>query len=386
MRYQTWLLLFAGLVSVPQLAFSGGVWSQAAPARDGWQAGAYPMPVQPTGARTAVPRFADQGARLRAAGYRFRPWEGPAPGNGSYQVNPRRQMPVAAYSADRPVWRPTAQVGKPRPASVPVWRPPVPSDVGMTYPAAGGFSAPVPSSGGGYRFRPVDTTKRAQVQNAPRYRPVQVRIPEGYVFRPLNPVARTAPRQTAQSAPGFTPAYSSAAIGNWPGYAYSPWQYQAYRPYPHHFAAPLPRFEQAAAYPDPRWAVYPPYPAAYAPSMRPMPGFRPRSRPEIVRRGAVNRHSYAQRYPRQQRYAPGRAYAWPQGRESFARYRVPNVYGSRSVYQPPVAPARVNRYGMNWYDGQGDGEGAWYRLTLNAEPTVSQSQEYSGVSPFEPAN
>jgi hypothetical protein len=35
--------------------------------------------------------------------------------------------------------------------------------------------------------------------------------------------------------------------------------------------------------------------------------------------------------------------------------------------------AAPNRHGVDWYDGMGDGEGAWYKLTgQQAWPRVSQ--------------
>jgi hypothetical protein len=44
--------------------------------------------------------------------------------------------------------------------------------------------------------------------------------------------------------------------------------------------------------------------------------------------------------------------------------------GMQYAMQRPYAP---NRYGVNWYDGHGDGEGAWYQLAgQQAWPRVSQ--------------
>jgi hypothetical protein len=74
-------------------------------------------------------------------------------------------------------------------------------------------------------------------------------------------------------------------------------------------------------------------------------------------------------------------------------YPVPNYQQNGSGWVPynPVMPGRQpymamhypgmhrpsmpNRYGVDWYDGMGDGEGAWYKLAGQQEwPRVSQYQ------------
>ena len=382
MRYPAWLLLFAGVLSAPQLALSAGAWGEN-PQYRGWQTANTQPPAGPAQYRpapaTLAPRFADQGARLRAAGYRFRPWEAAVESQRPLQQAYPQQAPVARYPAHQPAWRPTAPSTT---ARAPQWHAQAP----VSYPVERMVQAPGPYAHTGYRFRPYQ--QPAKPQTAPRYRPVQVQIPDRYVFRPLNPVASPAPQRPSAIPAPVTAPYSAPATGYLPGHAaYYPPRQRSVSPYQAYRYAPSHRSGWVAGYPQPRrmaaYPTYPSFPVAYAPGFSPMPQFRPRPGPEMARPAQSSRPFSARRHFHQQRYVPGPAYAWRQGAPRYARYQAPYAYGPQSAYAPPV---RSNRYGMNWYDGRGDGEGAWYSLTLKSEPVISQSQEPWAVSPYDQAN
>lgn len=218
----------------------------------------------------------------------------------------------------------------------------------------------------GYRFRPLPPIQRAVMAQPVRYRPLRIQIPNRYVFRPLKPAARRRPPMPEQRPVAATPtAYPPAARHYayypnrpWPnsrnmagGYPAAPWTnaWRAYPPpswispqrrYPYPMAQgvnPLPRY-QSGPY---RWR-----------EPTPMPGYPPRY---VWRR-------------------PDRAFAPPP--PAWHDWRVPSPgYGwvGRTAQRPPLPPARQNRYGTDWYDGRGDDDGAWYRLLLQSSPAVSQS-------------
>ena len=379
MRNQAWLSLFAGLVMAPQVALSSGVWKDAAQT-GAWQYPGYGMPgsaqfrpVAPSGNGSTAPAFVNQ-----TAGYRFRPWEGSVDTHRQPQRPFPQQAPVSANRGYQPGWRPTsAPAASAQPATP------------LAYPARRvGYntaSHPMP----GYRFRPLQKAQSAGHEQTQRYRPIQVQIPDRYVFRPLNPVARPTPaRRTAPPAP-MTPVYAGPPLqGNWPGYAYAPPRQQSRPSYWGHSPyAPTPGYGRSMGYPDPRWAFRPnPYPRTHFPGRNTMPGFRPRSRAEVAANAPFYPHPQFRPHPLQRRYAPGPSYVWRPEQRRFPGYQSPYAAAPRSVYRPPVTPARLNRYGMDWYDGRGDGEGAWYRLTLKSSPTISQTQEPWSVSPREHAN
>ncbi len=382
MRYQGWLVLIAGLVTVPQAALCAGAWSETSP-YGGWQAPGYQVPTsarfRPLGRnsdRAVVPRAAAPDPRLSVAGYRFRPWDTQAHDQSRSPGGFPHQAPAVTYRGQQPGWQPAPPV-----AAHGMTRAP------MAYPGNRAFRTanayPVP----GYRFRPLQAKRPVRDMSAPRYRPVQVRIPNRYVFRPLNPVARPAPHRPVTASPRQPPVYASPSYMYWPGYAYSPALQGSRGTHPVFPYAVSRGYAPGVESFDPRWIKgYPSYPMAYTPGINRMPGYRSRFRPELAAKAPANRAYHFRRYPHQRRYAAGPAYVWRRDRGRYAGYQTPYANGERAAYLPPVSPSRVNRYGMDWYDGRGDGEGAWYRLILDSAPAISQSQEPWAVSPHEQEN
>ena len=269
-------------------------------------------------------------------------------------------------------------------ARTPQWYPMAPAH----HPAEWTAPAPSPYSHAGYRFRPHEH-QQARVQSAPRYRPVQVQIPDRYVFRPLNAVARPAPQRPVAPPMPVNAAYRL------PGSGYPTPDFAAYYPPRHPDMIPYQAFRYAGpqgfnpmpGYPEPRrFAAYPARPAfplAHAPGMRPMPQFRPRPGPEMAGPAQMRHPLPVRRHARQPRYAPGPAYAWRPDRPYPAVVQAPQARPSGGMHTPPM---RSNRYGMDWYDGRGDGVGAWYSLTLKSEPVISQTQEPRAVAPYDQTN
>jgi hypothetical protein len=318
MRYQSWMLLFAGLSMLPHLAFSA----------DGWGA---PDPYN-RGHASAI------GITAKASG--LRPYAVPRQG-----VNPPHYAEMAAQMHAQ-----------------------------------------------GYRFRPLQPARQARIERAVHYRPLQVQISERYVFRPLNPVARAAPPMryrppvahypSAHYPSTYYPSTHYPSTGypmyghGFQPYANYPYNLGAHGPYVAgpHVSAPWRRVAPAS-----RQSPQVAYPGAVAQYTQHWPRFRPWSHREW---GRLNRGGYGQRYAH---WYPARQYPLPPPVRAYQR-RAPNYaypgYGlsERTAQQWPSPSARRNRYGTDWYDGRGDGEGAWYRLVMESAPAVSQSRApLSGV-------
>jgi len=229
-------------------------------------------------------------------------------------------------------------------------------------------------STGRYRFRPW--REGGSLRRAARlhYLP-PVTIADHYRFRPLNPVKRRppAPRLTYGQPPPppvVPPLRRGAVYGGFPPAMPGPrWRG---RPF---YAGDLPgragRYGRTMA-----WAVpQRPYRRPVGPPLlprQPYPGWR--FRPLTPRRGMPpGRYArfnpgwgmapYSFRSPGPARYWQGRP-LMPAG----LGYRRP----AQTVYRPPQAPPGIKRYGVDWYDGRGDGEGAWYKLATESWPAVSQ--------------
>lgn len=235
-----------------------------------------------------------------------------------------------------------------------------------------------------YRFRPWDNQQPSQTPARRTYRPVQFDIPNHYVYRPLNPVKYKQPRvrHWAWSAPPQS-------------YGYLPPEPARYRPYPYppqRMAPPPPasRYVYGGRLrPAPiHYPAHPMGPNIGAPAAwsAPMPRYtrnmdfnRPRFRPQAQPRpvgyrlsnqgrSGIARYSYPVRSGH-----PAMAYQW----------RYPER-GHLSTHPRPHIPQPVmgiatrraatpNRYGVDWYDGRSDGDGAWYKLAeQKAWPQVSQ--------------
>jgi hypothetical protein len=340
MRYQSWMLLFAGLFTLPHLTYSADGWvaptslygsftPNAGTMADSSRFRAYAPPVN----RANMPRYAEMASPMRTRGYRFRPWHGSAAS--------------AATAAQKTQILPQRYADRSR-------------------------------SFRGYRFRPLPTVRQARTETAPRYRPLQLQIPDRYVFRPLNSVTRSAaPRRPQPPAALYPPVVYPMAGGGYHPYAYTPGYPGFYHPYAAGFYTSAPWQGIAPVYRQPqRVPLQAAYPAAVAQGIQ----HRPRFRPWAYRgRGwdRSSRRGYGQRYARRHsvRQYPLTAPAWTY------QHRAPNAahpgygFGGRTVQRPPSPPARLNRHGTDWYDGQGDGEGAWYRLVMESAPAVSQSRE-----------
>jgi hypothetical protein len=222
-----------------------------------------------------------------------------------------------------------------------------------------------------YRFRPMQKRVPVETRSRLKYRPMQVEIPQHVRFRPLNPVAQTRQR----------PAQSNRYQQMWQ----QPNHYVLQQPgFPTH-AQPWPRDRYVYNYPHARgW--YPNNNAWWAPAPQPMmpmpmamPGYAwrepaPRFRPQPQ---SQSRQIYYP--PVYRRYPQSPQPYWAQNR--FAGYPVrpypaPTIYNRYPARLPMARPqwqAPVDRYsGTDWYDGQRDGEGAWYKLANRNLPAVSQ--------------
>ena len=385
MRYPGWMLLIAGLMAVPQWTYSAEGWRTTAYNQQGFVLRPINAPIDsrfpanaPWVRGPAMPHYDSMGAPLQAQGYRFRPWDGPGSSRGGQRPTYPRPY-TASYWGGGPVS--ALPVSVPRPPAVvadhplrhrvPVWGP---AQSHLNYAPENLGAAPW--SGRKYRFRPMPQTRPTQGDRLVRYRPLEVRIPERYVFRPLNPIARSAaplppPRVAPFYAPGvYPPVYNG----------YSPEAPVLVGRYaPNHVATPYAAMPDVRS-PAQRWAWRTPMPAAPAPAyvqgVNPQARFRPESRHG---RGSIERWDSGGRYVR---HLPGWRYPYPSSSPYWAqhsrpaRYALPGYGFDGSVAQrPPVAPRRLNRYGTDWYDGRGDGDGAWYRLAVETAPPVSQAWE-----------
>ncbi len=237
-----------------------------------------------------------------------------------------------------------------------------------------------------YRFRPLAPQPRSAPPQPQGYvyRPMQIEIPGQYVYRPLNPV-KQAPRPSYRPPlPTGFPRY--AGRPRVPGgYAYP--RYPAYYPQPPMGlrTQPQSRYVYGNPYMGPRFRPQPAadrYVAHYSrPYQGPIPGYANRERRMRPLPG------YPQRYvwrPWGEPH-PSRGY----GSQSGYPGRYDTAMRERPVWEPRGLPQAVapvtpnpgaasrrmvqNRYGVDWYDGQTDGDGAWYKLVENKEwPRVSQ--------------
>jgi hypothetical protein len=80
--------------------------------------------------------------------------------------------------------------------------------------------------------------------------------------------------------------------------------------------------------------------------------------------------------PNYQHRRPGWGYQYGMRPGTYPRMATPYPGMQQAILRAEIP----NRYGVDWYDGQADGEGAWYKLAGQGEwPRVSQyinSQPY----------
>ncbi|MES9816012.1 MAG: hypothetical protein ACH255_07100 [Candidatus Thiodiazotropha sp.] len=239
-----------------------------------------------------------------------------------------------------------------------------------------------------YRFRPMEQERQREAPPRWTYRPAQLEIPNHYVYRPLKVQQRRnhtdQQRQRRSAVPGMQDygpnPWDPVRYGydrSWmpmPGSASSPYDpYRYLDSYNQYSAAQsngryLWRGDRVG-YPVPRGYTAPRYSGH-----GPFTGHRFRP----LKRSGWDRYRYR---GMPDRYAVG---SYPVANYQWRRPDWANYDTMRREWQPQMAmsypgphpmrrPDAPNRYGVNWYDGRGDGEGAWYKLAGQREwPRVSQ--------------
>ncbi|MES9992935.1 MAG: hypothetical protein ABW098_13335 [Candidatus Thiodiazotropha sp.] len=285
--------------------------------------------------------------------------EGTAPGYNQWR--PLAEREATAYQ-DRHPHSPIDGYRQPQPAAFAKhfnWRP-------MSQLAGNTRSYAIDNR---YRFRPMERIERRATPPRLTYRPLQIEIPNNYVYRPLrvNKGAhrverKTPPKPAVADRTGYGYRNYGAPVQGLPQPYLLPDRYLArhYNYRPPASAARYPgNYARAMGYPVPRGAYLPRY-AANQPfnsyRFRPLPRRPDRERYRFrgpqVPRYAVNPYHYPPTYPQ---LPPAHAYAY-RDRPSSIGYPYPGI---EQAMQRPTAP---NPYGTNWYDGEADGEGAWYKL------------------------
>ena len=255
------------------------------------------------------------------------------------------------------------------------------------YPGVGQGSRFSGQSPNRYRFRPVQNPPQQPSGASARvtYRPANLEIPNHYVYRPLNPVRRAQPQVYSRPQPPVLPQPQA--------YAYAP-------AYPTGFAPHYVNQPRPMRPPQPRARYV--YGNDQSPGVRfrpvaPAHGVRFQERPSwSYPRYAANRWMDRPRFrPSPQFDRPHYRRPFPPGPESYYRYPPVSAYPAvADTWQPPAwgqfrgaypgsypawygAPGRFagnSRYGVDWYDGRSDGEGAWYKLAEQQEwPRVSHN-------------
>ncbi len=381
MRYRGWMLVFAGLLAAPQVGVSGQAWPGRYSDTGDYvrstldlSAGQRYRPY----AQTPVPAYpytlADWQRPASPPRFRYRPWEAPAPRYPQPVATPPGRstasywggVPAASTPPDRfrpmmvsPSW--TAPAGDPRYAE-----------------STDNETRRMPALAGAgelqrYRFRPREEAPMPPGNGGYRYHSLPMQIPDHYVYRPLNPVARASHARTAP-APEVADRWSGR--DSWNRFAAQPYGFVPPTPWPYPpvmnrlWTTPQPY--PVSAYRPPLWmpsaSGY--YPPAYAAN-----GYwpNPYSRP-LANRQPVPLSAYNRRYAQYWAPPPSQPYGYPRRQWPMP----PAPYWAHDGWQrtarlPSPPPVGVNRFGTDWYDGQGDGEGAWYRLTLDSAPALTQS-------------
>lgn len=314
----------------------------------------------------------------RSQSYSFRPWDerrarvgGPTPVRMPATAQPVYDRPYEGYRASQ-----SAAIPQPgyRGAAIPA--------INTGRPGYG-FNDQ-------YRFRPMDPQQhKGGSAYEWTYRPAQIDIPNHYVYRPLKvPNSRQAVHQQPKpmaAMPGMSDyayAYQGPVLYGYqppsripmadmavPGYGANDYldpyrRYTLNRPaarwgYP--WQGEAVENQRPWGRSAPRYTGQSPYPPGHR--------FRPVRRPGWGGYGYVPQ---ADRYatnpyplPNYQHSLPGRA-PYNAGMPGWQPYAAMHYPGMRR----PGAP---NRYGVDWYDGMGDGEGAWYQLAgQQTWPRVSQ--------------
>ncbi|MEW8508653.1 MAG: hypothetical protein AB2598_18330 [Candidatus Thiodiazotropha sp.] len=398
MRKKRFVLLIPGILFT-MLMPSASALEGSAPSYNQWRpladrsmaaewAGRHQGPVQSMS--TAPWKGVQRNPNLDGQAYRFRSWgDGKTqrarvsmhatPGSNYAAYQNRQSVKIAQEARFQ---MPSYGYQQPQPAVYPKhlnWRPV--SAAPGTAPAAYGVD-------NRYRFRPMQRTDKRTAPARWTYRPLQIDIPNTYVYRPLrvNKPANRVDRHIP--APPTMPQVSGYGSGNKDPYAYG----FGYLGAP---AQSLPSSD-------------------YQPRQQPVNYHNYRSAGSVAGHPGFNTHAWGYRFPRD-RYSPRYAINMPFNSYRFRPLRRPggeryrhrgpqppryainppvypstfsplpptHVYAYRS-WMPPLGyphpgmeqalrqPVATNRFGTNWYDGEADGEGAWYKLAGELEwPRVS---------------
>lgn len=398
MRNKTYALLITGIISVMLMPLTFAVEGASYPGTGKWR------PIQsqnhrdvnwnnfsPQPEQNARPTAWTRGNNYslhRPQSYSFRPWKGYAGRHKSLVSRmpntspaPYKRPDNGAYAMPTNIYNPGSQGAQG--AAVPkqfYWRPAAQS-------ARAGYLKYGPNSQ--YRFRPMERERLREAPPRWTYRPAQLEIPNHYVYRPLK-VQQPSNYMDQQRR-------RSPAVPGMQDYGYNPWDPMRngydrswmpmpgltsshYDPYRY-----LDRYNQlsvahsndryrwrgdSVGYPIPRGYAAPRYTGQtpftghrFRPLKRPVwDGYRYRGMPDRYAAGSYPAANYQWRRPGWANYDTMRREWQPQMAMSYP-----------GMSHPMRRPDVPNRYGINWYDGRGDGEGAWYKLAGQQEwPRVSQ--------------
>lgn len=391
MRFKTMMVLAIGILGLPQVVQSANGWADPSANMNPYEGryGAamhYDQPAYHGRFRPAAPQ---RYQALPQAQHRFRAW-GRASTNQP-QPNQKTHTPRVHPAQSVSYWggNPAARM---RPVTRPAMEAPPRQHVDRRLRPMSGTAHALPQVAGysgnaQYRFRPLRQETLSQPTGQLRYRPIQVKIPEQAIFRPLNPVAKSMPPAQIPRQQHFMPPpvlpYPSADVGT-QRYPYS--------------AKPMPSGRFVYNYPDQRrwsgyrpWTTYGPERGVYNRSAVPryaqMPTRPLNFRPQPVLGAEMRSPAYRPyRFAQHNLVRPNQRHTYNPGWRSRYPYPAPH-YAIRHQYQPVFLGARpqwqpvrsANRR-TDWYDGRGDGDGAWYQLVKNTGPVVTQQWSASPVS------
>ncbi|MCU7883053.1 MAG: hypothetical protein KZQ82_02535 [Candidatus Thiodiazotropha sp. (ex Lucinoma annulata)] len=316
--------------------------------------------------------------------YRFRPWQG----DSSHRHRGTRFSWRHTASKPQNAWRGNSPMR--RYALYPQFQQPQ----NIVSPEPTYWRAPAQNRAPGYQGYTTTNGFKFRTQNVHQqmdnslkwtYRPAQLQIPNHYVYRPLQVIKQKQPLVQQRMQP--------LAQQNLPAYGYTPgdptiYGRTGYRPRHVEQDPPSRRYVYGNSYAR----VWPQYAAPLRPSVGyPVPGTtpvsrytgrtgfnRPRFRP-LNPSGLVRYHHPGQRNRFVQNFYPAppgypvmdNRWRYPVGMDNVWPPRINTPYPMPGV--ATQRPALPSRYGVDWYDGHSDGDGAWYKLAERQEwPRVSQ--------------
>ena len=381
MRYRNLLVFALTILGLPQTALSVGGWTDQSVYTD-YSKGRYafdsyrsPAPVN---RYTPVRGYQSRADHLYPLpfheNYRFRAWDG---GRKVSQQGGKTHLPRIAPGRSVSYWggipenrmRPVVPVNQEQDSTMHRDMQQQSRTRSMYHqPEVSGYSSEQ------YRFRPLQRVRAPESQGKLKYRPMQVHIPEQARFRPLNPVARSKPYPVRANLYRHDMPRPYGTAGYWPRYDVYPQPAPTGRyVYNYPDGRHLPSFNQRRAPRQqnmaPARSVMPRYARRDSSQVRfrPLPpprntAFQPGRLPRFAQRRFTQPPSWSRNrpggYPLYPYPAPTTvARQWPPA---------PMVY--RPQWQPPVTAHQRT----DWYDGRGDGEGAWYQLASRSMPAVSQ--------------